>query len=102
MRHQLRRDSALIALTTVSVLLIACLLTGTGGVRLFWSALPGFDLLVWIFARRVAALPGLPSDARRFWRRAAQAAVLIVVGDLSQTVVAWLHPGPGAAECRTR
>jgi hypothetical protein len=66
-------------------------------VRLFWSALPAYDLLIWVFARRVAAMPGLPQDARRFWRRAGQAAVLFVVGDLSQTAVAWLHPGPAAA-----
>ncbi|MEV4512077.1 sensor domain-containing diguanylate cyclase [Dactylosporangium sp. NPDC049525] len=97
MRTQLRRDPALIALAAASVLLVACLLTGTGGVRLFWSALPGYDLLIWIFSRRVAALPGLPADARRFWRRSAQAAVLFVAGDLSQTAVAWLHPGPAAA-----
>ncbi|GAB3824179.1 diguanylate cyclase domain-containing protein [Dactylosporangium cerinum] len=97
MRPQLRRDPVLIALTAGSVLLIALLLAGTGGVRLFWSALPGYDLLLWIFTRRVAAMPGVPADARRFWRRSGQAAVFFVVGDLSQTAVAWLHPGPAAA-----
>ncbi|GAA3244845.1 sensor domain-containing diguanylate cyclase [Dactylosporangium siamense] len=97
MRHQLRRDPVLIALAAASVLLIALLLAGAGGVRLFWSALPGYDLLLWVFARRVAAMPGVPADARRFWRRSGQAAVFFVVGDLSQTAVAWLHPGPAAA-----
>lgn len=97
MRHQLRRDPALLALAAASVLLVACLLTGAGGVRLFWSALPGYDLLIWIFARRVAAMPALQPDARRFWRGAAQAAVCYLVGDLTQTAVAWLHPGPAAA-----
>ncbi|MEU0556296.1 diguanylate cyclase [Dactylosporangium sp. NPDC006015] len=93
----LRRDRALLAIAAAAVVVVGCLLTGAGGVRLFWTVLPVSDLLIWVFARRVAALPQLSGDARRFWRQAANAAVFFVAGDLSQTVVAWTHPGPAAA-----
>ncbi|MFF5231464.1 diguanylate cyclase domain-containing protein [Dactylosporangium sp. NPDC000521] len=97
MIERLRRDRALLATAAVAAVVVGCLLTGVGGVRLFWTVLPLSDLLIWVFARRVAAMPQLPPDARRFWRQGAHAAVFFVVGDLSQVVVAWTHPGPAAA-----
>ncbi|MDG6104254.1 diguanylate cyclase [Dactylosporangium aurantiacum] len=97
MTGRLLRDPVLLGLVAGSALVVGCLLTGAGGVRLFWSALPVFDLLIWVFTRRVAALPQLPAPARRFWRLSAHAAVFFVAGDLSQTAVAWLRPGPAAA-----
>jgi diguanylate cyclase (GGDEF)-like protein/PAS domain S-box-containing protein len=92
-----RRDPALVALTAASVLLVACLLSGVGGVRLFWTALPVFDLVMLYFTGRVARLPALPADARRFWRLGGRIALFFLAGDLSQVAVAWLHPGPAAA-----
>ena len=60
MRARLLRDPALIALAAASAILVACLLAGVGGVRLFWSALPVYDLVMWYLCRRVANLPELP------------------------------------------
>ena len=96
----MRRDPVLAALAVASAALVGWFLLGIGGpaaqVRLFWTVWPGFDLLLWYLSRRVARMP-LPADARRFWRATGHAALIFAVGDASQAVVAWWHPGPAAA-----
>ncbi|WP_433058825.1 diguanylate cyclase domain-containing protein [Dactylosporangium sp. CS-033363] len=94
------RDRTVRALLVGGGLITCWFLLDLGGataqVRLFWTLLPGCDALLWYSARRVARMD-LPADTRRFWRAISRISVLFVLGDGSQTVVAWLHPGPAAA-----
>ncbi|WP_432827508.1 diguanylate cyclase domain-containing protein [Dactylosporangium sp. CA-092794] len=96
----MRRDPVIAAVAAAGAALIGWMLLADAGpaaqVRLFWTALPVFDVLLWYLCRRIARLR-MPVDARRFWRRAGHTAIVFIVGDASQTVVAWLHPGAGAA-----
>ncbi|GAA3456629.1 GGDEF domain-containing protein [Dactylosporangium matsuzakiense] len=96
----MRRDPVVIAMIGATALLTAWFLLGPADaatqVRVFWTLLPLSDYLLGYFARRVTRLD-LPADTRRFWRAASHVSLIFIVGDASQTVVAWLHPGPAAA-----
>ncbi|WP_433615138.1 diguanylate cyclase domain-containing protein [Dactylosporangium sp. CA-139114] len=95
-----RRDPWVRALVAAGGVLVLWFLLGPGSdaarVRLFWTLLPLTDLLIWHASRRVTRMD-LPADARRFWRAVSRTSLLFVLGDSSQTVVAWVRPGAAAA-----
>ncbi|GAA2590741.1 hypothetical protein GCM10010399_21230 [Dactylosporangium fulvum] len=97
----MRRDPLLFVTAGGGAALVGWLLLDVGGataqLRLFWTVVPVFDLLLWYFARRVARLPGAPAGVRRFWRECGRAALVFAAGDTSQAVVAWTRPGPETA-----
>ncbi|GAA2395251.1 diguanylate cyclase domain-containing protein [Dactylosporangium salmoneum] len=97
----MRRDPVLAAVCLFGAAVIGWLLYGPGDdaafVRLFWTALPVCDALLWYFSRHVARMRETPPDAVRFWRACSHVGLLFLAGDASQTVVAWWHPGPAAA-----
>ncbi|SDZ47253.1 PAS domain S-box-containing protein/diguanylate cyclase (GGDEF) domain-containing protein [Micromonospora pattaloongensis] len=88
-------------------LLIGCALVGGGflldlgdpatQLRIFWSVVPIFNLVLWLIPRRLARVPGTPPPARRFWRTLSAAGLVFAAGGISQALVAWLRPGPHAA-----
>ncbi|MER7279493.1 sensor domain-containing diguanylate cyclase [Dactylosporangium sp. NPDC000244] len=95
-----RRDPWVRALVAAGGVLVLWFLLGLGSdaaqVRLFWSLLPLTDLLLWHASRRVTRMD-LPADTRRFWRAVSRISLLFLLGDVSQTVVAWARPGAAAA-----
>ncbi|MEV6923043.1 sensor domain-containing diguanylate cyclase [Dactylosporangium sp. NPDC051485] len=97
----MRRDPVLAVICLLGAAVIGWVQVGPGDdatlVRLFWTALPVCDALLWYLSRRVARMRETPPDAARFWRACSHVALLCIVGDTSQTVVAWWHPGPAAA-----
>jgi diguanylate cyclase (GGDEF)-like protein/PAS domain S-box-containing protein len=95
------RDPVVAAMLAAAAALTCWFLLGwgddAGQIRLFWTVLPFGDALLGYYSLRVARMADLPGDARRFWRVASRVSLLFIAGDTSQTVVAWLHPGPAAA-----
>ncbi|MFI5909236.1 diguanylate cyclase domain-containing protein [Dactylosporangium sp. NPDC051541] len=96
----MRRDPVVIAMIAAGAVLAGWFLLGVADgatqVRVFWTVLPITDFLLGYFARRVTRM-NIPADTRRFWRAVSRVSLVFIVGDASQTAVAWLHPGPAAA-----
>jgi diguanylate cyclase (GGDEF)-like protein/PAS domain S-box-containing protein len=96
-RAGLWRDPVLSVLAVTAVIVVGAFLLDVGTPRaqlLACSfALPVLDFALFRQSRRVAAVPGLPAHARRFWNAVGFGGLLFLGGDLVQLVTVVLDPG---------
>jgi len=100
--RQVRHDRLLRVLLGATVTLVLWYAFAPAGrtpqVVTAWVFIAAVHAVLAMVARSTAGTPGLPSGARRFWHAVAAGALVYLVGDLAQVVVAARHPGsPSAA-----
>ena len=83
-------DPVLAGLTAFGVALVLWFLAGPGGSSVSWAVQTGMDVLVAVFAVRLAAATAGQRHARRFWRAVAVAGMSCTIGDAYQTTLAVL------------
>ena len=84
-------DPTLLLMALLAVLLVPWFLIGPGGMRSSWILQTGLDVLLALFAWRLARISG-PGPSRRFWRSLVFAGAACVAGDGYQSVQTLLRP----------
>ncbi|GAA1817186.1 diguanylate cyclase [Planosporangium flavigriseum] len=91
------RDPVFAPLAFASVLVLGWYALDLGSPRaqmLFcWPMMSLADIVLFVTARRVAALPTLPRAPRRLWRTLSISGLVFAVGDAQQWIITILHPG---------
>ena len=94
----LTADPVVLALAALGLLLVPWFLTGLGGAGSSWLIHSGLDLMIVVFAARVARLRADRRADRRFWRSLIIGGSACGIGDLYETVRVLTRPDFGTTK----
>ncbi len=89
--RRLLGDPVLAGLATFSLALVLWFLVGPGGATTSWAVQAGLDVMIAMFAWRLARATAGHRHARRFWLAVVITGVCCAIGDAYQTGLAVLH-----------